>query len=123
MNLSASRFALPLMTQVSITINDGPALAQLKSDMPTYAGMDYDPDNDHFLFYCGQAGGEGRVYVVTPNATTTWDMSILPLGPGSVTPPAAPGSGVHNRFRYVPRLKGFMLLPNKMDTIFFLRTC
>ncbi len=103
MKLSASRFALPLMAQVSITINDGPALAQFKSDLPTYAGMDYDPDNDHFLFYCGQAGGEGRVYVVTPNATTTWDMSILPLGPGSVTPPAVPGAACSVAFVMCPR--------------------
>jgi hypothetical protein len=123
MKLSASRFALPLMAQVSITFNDSPALAQFKAEMPSSAGMDYDPDNDRFLFYCGQAGGEGRVYVVTPNATTMWDMSILPLGPGSVTPPAVGGAGVLSRFRYVPALKGFVLLPTNGDNLFFLRSC
>jgi hypothetical protein len=123
MKLNASKFALPLMAQVSITFNDSPALTQFKSDLPTYAGMDYDPDNDRFLFYCGQAGMEGRIYVVTPNATTTWDMSILQLGPGSVPPPAVSGAGVLSRFRYVPALKGLVLLSTNSDNIFFLRTC
>jgi hypothetical protein len=49
-------------------------------------------------------------------------MSILALGAGSVTPPPVPDSGVYSRFRYVPELKGFMLLPNNTSNIFFLRT-
>lgn len=122
MAISASRFPLSGSAQISVTINDSAARAQFEADTPTYAAMDYDPDNDRFLFYCGQGAGAGRVYVVTPNATNAWDMSILALGPGSVTPPATSGAGVNNRFRYVPALKGFVLLPQGASNLFFLRT-
>jgi hypothetical protein len=90
------------------------------ADQPTYAAMDYDPDNDRFLFYCGQGAGAGRVYVITPNASTTWDVSFLATT-GNL-PPATPGDGVHNRFRYVPALKGFLLMPKATSNLFFIRT-
>jgi len=118
----ASKVPLSGSAQISVTINNSPAYAQFQADAPTYSAMDYDPDGDRFLFYCGQGAGAGRVYVITPNDSNQWDMSILTLGPGSATPPAVPGSGVNSRFRYVPGLKGFVLLPNKTSNIFFLRT-
>jgi hypothetical protein len=91
--VNASRFPLSGSAQISVTINASAAYTQFQADAPTYAAMDYDPDNDRFLFYCGQGAGAGRVYVVTPNATNAWDMSILALGPGSVTPPYSFGDG------------------------------
>jgi hypothetical protein len=108
-------------TQTSIGFRPGAALDSFIADRPTYAGMDYDPDNDRFLFYCGQLTGAGRIYVVTPNAGTTWDMSILSLS-GSKLPPPTPDAGVHNRFRYVPALKGFLLMPSATSNLFFIRT-
>ncbi|MFT3765178.1 MAG: hypothetical protein QM820_06635 [Minicystis sp.] len=120
--VNASRFPLSGAAQISVKIGDSAAYTQFQADAPTYAAMDYDPDNDRFLFYCGQGAGAGRVYVVTPNATDTWDMSILALGPGSITPAEVPGSGVNNRFRYVPALKGFVLLANHTANLYFLRT-
>jgi hypothetical protein len=85
--------------------------------------MDYDIVNDKFLFYHG-AGDTKRVYVITPGSGTTWDMSILGLGPGTETPddPPANGSGINGRFRYVPALKGFVMLPRGTANLFFLRT-
>jgi hypothetical protein len=106
--------------QTNITFKPSAAVDSFIVDKPAYAAMDYDPDNDRFLFYCGQGAGAGRVYVVTPNAGTTWDMSFLATT-GNL-PPATLGDGVHNRFRYVPALKGFLLMPTATSNLFFIRT-
>jgi hypothetical protein len=108
-------------TQTGISFKPSAALDSFIADKPTYAGMDYDPDNDRFLFYCGQGVGAGRVYVVAPNASTTWDMSLLPIS-GSKLPPPTPDAGVHNRFRYIPALRGFLLMPSATSNLFFIRT-
>jgi hypothetical protein len=107
--------------QTSIAFKPSGAVDSFIADKPTYSAMDYDPDNDRFLFYCGQGAGAGRVYVVTPNAGTTWDMSLLPIS-GSKLPPPTPDSGVHNRFRYVPSLRGFVLMASTPSNLFFIRT-
>jgi hypothetical protein len=59
----------------AIVLNPGAALNEFIAAQPTYAGMDYDAANDRFLFYHG--GERGKVYVVTPNATNQWDLSVL----------------------------------------------
>jgi hypothetical protein len=105
--------------QTSIELNPSAALTSIQAEQPTYAGMDYDVSNDRFLFYSGQASG-GKIYVVKPNAGTTWDISILPVS--GKMPPATQGDGVHTRFRYVPALKGFLLMPNGNSNLFFIRT-
>jgi hypothetical protein len=118
--LFASVVPLAGSVQTSITFKPSAAVDNFIADQPTYAGMDYDPENDRFLFYCGQGAGAGRVYVVTPNAGTTWDMSFLATT--GKLPPATLGDGVHNRFRYVPSLKGFLLMPTATSNLFFIRT-
>lgn len=107
-------------TQYKIRFNPSQALTQLIADKPTYAALDYDPQNDRFLFYCGQGAGAGRVYVIKPNASQTWDISVLPTT--GKLPPATPSSGVQNRFRYIPALRGFVLMPNGSSNLFFIRT-
>lgn len=119
--INASRVPLSGNTQISISFNASAALTQFAVDMPTYSGMDYDDANDNFMFYCGQGTGAGRIFVVKPNTTNKWDMSIYSLT-GSSRPPATPGNGIHNRFRYVPALKGFVLLPSGSSNLFFIRT-
>lgn len=106
-------------TQTAISFNASAAYTQWLADTPEYAGMDYDPENDRFLFYDGRSTRAGRVYAITPNGGTTWDMSILSIA-GS--PPGATGAnGVHSRWRYVPALKGFVLLPEAASNLFFVR--
>lgn len=119
--LNASRIPLNGSQQISVGFNASAAVNSFMADKPTYSGMDYDPVNDCFLFYCGQGAGAGRVYVVKPNITNTWDMSIMALA-GINRPPATPGDGVHNRFRYIPALRGFLLMPSGRSNLFFLRT-
>jgi hypothetical protein len=110
------------LTQVAVTLNASAARTQLEADQPAYAGMCYDVTNDRFLFYAGMAGREGTVYVITPNAGTAWDVSILSLGGGSITPATVDGAGVNARFRYVPALKGVVLLATTGANLYFLRT-
>lgn len=118
-------------TSVKITFNPSAALTQFIHDQPTYAGMDYDPDNDRYLFYAAEESqvfphipAVDRIFVITPNATTVWDMSLLTLASGGVTPapPPTSGAGINGRFKYVPRLKGFVLLPSQTSSLYFLKT-
>ena len=119
--------------QSVVTLNPSAALTALQSDAPTYSAMEYDAVNDRFLAYPGAKytnvgnvpnPAPERVYVITPNSGSSWDVSILKLGAGSVTPTPTPsgGSGINGRFRYVPGLKGFVLLPQASSNLFFIRT-
>jgi hypothetical protein len=102
---------------VNITLNPSAALTEFIAAKPTYAGMDYDAANDRFLFI--SAEGTGKVYVITPNDTTSWDLSVLAT---TGLPPVTPGSGVNKRFRYLPTLGGFVLLTRRTDNLWFLPT-
>lgn len=75
-----------------------------------------------FLLYSGQGDAAGRVYVVEASESDARALTLLELGPGSTPPPASPGSGVNNRFRYVPGLCGFVLLADAASNLQFLRT-
>ena len=108
--------------QTAISFNASAAYTRFVADAPLLAAMDYDPDNDRYLFYDGRGSRAGRIYVITPNSGTTWDMSIMMLGSGSVTPSDVAGAGVLNRFRYVPALKGFVLLARATTNLLFIRT-
>lgn len=102
---------------VAITFNPSTALTEFMTAQPTYAGMDYDSANDRFLFT--HHAERGKVYVVTPNATTTWDLSVLPT---TGMPAVTSGAGINKRFRFLPTLGGFVLLPSRSSNLFFLRT-
>ncbi|MCW8133653.1 MAG: hypothetical protein KIS92_25130, partial [Planctomycetota bacterium] len=120
--IGAIRVPVDGKESIQVTFKDSDAVKQFIKDEPTYCGMDYDPDNDRFLFYCGQGAGAGRVFVIKPNETNVWEMSVYAFGPGSATPPDSGGAGINNRFRYVPQLKGFVLLARGAENLYFLRT-
>ncbi|MFT3712212.1 MAG: hypothetical protein QM817_31595 [Archangium sp.] len=104
---------------VEISFTPSTALTEFIAAQPTYAGMDFDAANDRFLFYHG--GETGKVYAITPNATNTWSISVLTTtGLPGVTPTS--GSGINKRFRYLPTLDGFVLMPRGGSNLYFLRT-
>lgn len=113
---------LGAFVQSIVMLDPGEGLTTFETEAPTYAAMDYDPDNDRFLFYSGQGAAAGRVYVIEASDEDTRSIGVLELGAGSVTPPPSPGSGVNNRFRYVPGLCGFVLLADAASNLWFLRT-
>jgi hypothetical protein len=120
--VNAVRVPINGSAAIPVTFTASAALLQFIADAPAYCGMDHDPIADQFFFYCGQGAGAGRVFVITPNDGNVWDISILPLGAGSGTPPSPGVGGVNNRFRFVPALGGFVLLANGGSDLYFLPT-
>ena len=120
--LVANRLPLGANQQVAITFNPSAALTQWLAEKPSYAGMDYDADNDRFLFYSGLGTAAGRVYVVTPNDSNVWDMSLLTVTAASAAIAATSAGGLQNRLRYIPALRGFVLLARAGSNLYFLRT-
>jgi hypothetical protein len=107
---------------IQVTFKPSDALDTFIKEEPAYAGMDYDPENDCFLFYSGIRTGAGRIYVVKPNESNIWEISLYSFGTSSMPPPASTDSGINNRFRYLPKLKGFVLLSKAADDLYFIRT-
>jgi hypothetical protein len=120
--LVSSRVPLGSGQQITVSFNPSSALTQWAADKPMYPAMEYDPDNDRFLFYAGQGDAAGRVYVIQPNDGNTWDMSVLSAGGVKVAGSPSNGSGMQNRLRYVPALRGFVLLARSSANLYFLRT-
>jgi len=118
----ASRIDLTTGVQMKITIKPSSVFDLFLHEAPTYSAMDYDPENDRFLFYSGIGVAAGRIYVIKPSAGTEWEMSLFATTASSPQPPATPGAGVNSNFKYIPRLKGFVLLPNGSSNLFFLKT-
>lgn len=115
-------------TQVAITFStaSAAAVAEFEADLPEYCAMEYDPDNDRFLFYEGYSDTK-KIYIITPDSGTEWEMSVWNVG-GSVTPTAPFGTkglnfvGIQNRMKYVASLGGFVFLTRASAVLYFLRT-
>lgn len=114
-----------------ITFNTSAAMSQFITDIPQYAGMDYDPVRGTFLFYEGRrtytanpsdTGRVGRIYEITPRAGTVWDMSFFTYAGGATPPPETVNAGINSRFKYVPALNGFVMLPSVTSNAYFMRT-
>lgn len=117
-------------TGTAITFNASAAYTQWLADQPVYAGMDYDPINDCFLFYTGQSYSSGsvtanvptRIYKITPNSGAVWDMSLLTVTGNTPANVVAGGAGINGRWRYIPALGGFYCQPAAGVAGWFLRT-
>lgn len=107
---------------IQVTFKPSEALDRFIKDEPAYAGMDYDPENDCFLFYSGIGASAGRIFMIKPNESNVWEISLFEFGANSTPPPATTDSGVNNRFRYFPQFKGFVLLAKASDDLYFIRT-
>ena len=112
----SQKVACSTAAQATITFNASAALTQFTAAGAYYLGMDYDVPNDRFL--ATHQGEGGVVYVITPNAGTIWDMSILSVS-GAVS---AGAGGTNKKFQYISSLKGFALITQASSNIYFLRT-
>lgn len=102
-------------TARGITFNSSAALTQFIADAPQYAGMGYSPVTGKFYFL--HPGRINTFYVVTPNATATWDMATW--SPGGVT---LASSGVFcKRIEWAPRLGGFVIQDNAGANLAFIK--
>lgn len=115
--------------QTAVTLNSiGGALAQFEADAVAsatdaasatdygsiLASMIYDPDGDRFLWWQGLFG---RLYYITPNSGTTWDIGIVTTT-GS-TPTVRAGSFA--RIAYIAPLKLLVVMPWGSINLFALR--
>jgi hypothetical protein len=114
--------------QTQITFNSSSALTQLLADgaasLLIYCGMSHSTTDNKFYFYSGISGSAGRVYVITPNGGTTWDIAIFSAGTGSDTVPATVSAGINGRFKFISvgTAKGFLFMPSSTAGLYFLRT-
>lgn len=122
-NVYASKIDLSSGVQTKITFKPSSAYSTFIAEAPVYAAMDYDPENDLYLFYSGQGAAAGRVYVIKPSSTSTeWEMSLMQITANSPLPPASTYAGLNSNFKYVPALKGFILLADRGSNLFFIKT-
>lgn len=88
---------------------------QSKASQFVMSALEYDEDADCYYFYNGNtfslAASEGaKVYRITPNSTSTWDMSIVSTT--GVTPAleSGGGSGVATKFRFIRRWRTLIMV-------------
>jgi len=107
------------ITQTAITFNSSAAYTQFQADAGSYAGMAYDPVNDKFLWYSGQGSAAGRIYVITPNSGTVWDMAILTTS-GDTLPAS---SALVKKWHYMTlgSIGGIAIVPTAASDVHFLR--
>ncbi len=105
--------------RVDITFNASAARAQLIADAPAYAAMAYCPVDGKYYFL--HPGRIGTFYVITPNASTVWDVETwTPAGTTSTAVPASTGP-LCKRLLWVPDLKGFVLQADSRRDLYFIR--
>ena len=105
LRVSAAIYTSGGTARSTISFNASAALTQFEADTPSNASMVYDQDGDRFLFWDGVTG---RLFQITPNGTTTWDVSIVTTT--GTTPPATEYS--FGRLGYIPSLKTIVTMPS-----------
>ncbi|MEY2688202.1 MAG: hypothetical protein RL375_2400 [Pseudomonadota bacterium] len=99
----------------SISFNGSAGLTAFNAAGPDYAAMAYCPLDGKFYFM--HPGEIQKLYVITPNGTTTWDMAEQTI---AGTLPASSGA-LCKRFLYVPQLSGFVVQTAQASNLYFMR--
>ncbi|MES2262104.1 MAG: hypothetical protein V4724_26585 [Pseudomonadota bacterium] len=116
--INAARFNVGSNTMTQITFNASAAKTQFETDQPDYAGMVYDSANNRFLFYSGKGASAGRVYIITPNGTSVWDISLFNFGAGSTPPGATVNAGLNGRISFIPSLGVVVCAPGASSNLY-----
>ncbi len=75
--------------------------------------IDYDPNRQHFVLWCG----DGALWSLVPPSTiapTGWTMEQLPLNGGDV-PPGRVGTGILGKWKYIPGFDVFLGLQHETE--------
>lgn len=113
--LSARQLDPATGNSVDITFNSSSALTAFIAAQPSYCGMGFCPLDGKFYFV--NPAALNTLYVVTPNAGTTWDMTTLTVGGAALTT----GATLCKRFLWVPSLSGFVIQHDQTQNLHFLR--
>jgi hypothetical protein len=121
-DVRSTRMVGTVQSAITFSAGSAAALAQFQTGDGKYPGMDYDAANDRFIWYQGQGAQAGKIFTITPNGTTVWDMAELTTT--GATLPATNLGGLNNKLTYVDfgAVKGFVLMPNAAAGCYFLRT-
>lgn len=121
---------LPRCTQINLTtgarteisINASAAWTDFQTLNSDHAGLHYVESGDHFLYYFGGTGTGGRIWKLTPNKWTAWDLVELKMT-GKVVPDGigVARGNVLTRFRHVPRLNAVVCLVDASQPIYMAR--
>lgn len=110
-------------TKTAISFNPSTAWTEFQAASMGFLGstLVYDPDADCFYFYNGGAEGPQKVFRVTPNMTTTWDMEVIATtGLTPMNSIGTGGGGVHTKFYYSSRLRTVFLVVGNQH-VYYLR--
>lgn len=121
-DVRSTRMVGTVQTTIAFSAGSAAALTSFQSGDAQYPGMDYDAANDRFVWYDGRGAQAGKIFTITPNGTTTWDLAVLTTT--GATLPATNAGGLNNKITYVDfgAVKGFVLMPNASAGCYFLRT-
>lgn len=115
LGLQAKRLDPVAGSSANITFNASAAVTAFLAAAPTYAAMEFCPLDGKYYFTTNST--LNNMFAVTPNAGTVWDMSRLAVG-GSSIGSATP---LCKKLLWVPNLNGFVVLPDKAQTLYFMR--
>lgn len=104
----------------AITFNSSAGYTQFLADGDGYAGMVYSSHTDRFYWYACVSGRTTRIYEITPNAGTTWDIAIVSVT--GATPAARAGSDtLCNRFQYLQAQKTLVWMATCDNPLYAMR--
>lgn len=118
-NYMCALFSLTTGARTNITINPSSALTLFQSLSTNHGGCIYNEHQDCFYWYFGGTGMGGRIFKITPNGTTTWDITELTMTGATV--PAGVGVALGNtlsRFGYAPSMRAVYAFPSATSPIY-----
>lgn len=99
-----------------ISFNTSAAFTAWQAAAAGNAAMEFNPVDGKFYWF-----GGGSIYVITPNAGTTWDMAVYTPSAGAIS--TISSAGIHSRFQWAEfgSIKGFVILATNTANLQFLR--
>lgn len=104
--------------QTAITFNASAAYTQFQAARPAYAWIAYCTADQKYYF--ADPENLQTLYVITPNAGTTWDMALLTLGGATVTGSGSVGNKtLTKRFHWLPTHQCFVIQNSRSSNLHF----
>ena len=104
--------------QSAVTFNSSAAYTQFQADKPAYAWMTYCTADGKYYF--ADPEDLQTLYVITPNAGSTWDMALLTLGGATVTGSGSVGNKtLTKRFHWLASLQCFVIQNSRSSNLHF----
>ncbi len=116
-----SHYDLTTGVRTTVTFN-GAAAAEVATTggaSPMYPRMDYDLQQNCFVFCRPGADGKVDIYTLTRTGATSYDVVKKTV---TGTRPDNPVNGIETKFQYAPELGGWLLMNSYSENVKFIRT-